>query len=172
MLSMLRAVALIGFSVSLGLVTTDLGAAELAVPTGPVILSVGGDIRITNSDGEAQFDRHMLDAMGLTELRTTTPWTEGEQVFEGVSFARILDAVGANGTVARAAALNDYTVEMELSFAREAHAFIAVKMNGDYMEVRDKGPLWIVFPWDQRPELDEEFVKALAVWQLKRLEIR
>lgn len=172
MLTLLRAAALVVSSVSLGLVTTALSAAELGLPTGPIVLSVGGNIRITNADGEAQFDLEMLEALGLTELRTTTPWTEGLQVFEGVAVERVLQAVGANGVVARAVALNDYVVDMELSVAKEAQALIAVKLNGDYMRVRDKGPLWIVFPWDQRPELDEEFVKALSVWQLNRLEIR
>jgi len=172
MFKSLRVAALAVSTMGLGLVTAGLSAAELGVPTGPIVLTVGGNIRNTNADGEARFDREMLEALGLTELRTTTPWTEGLQVFEGVAVEHILGAVGANGADARAVALNDYVVEMELAFLREAQALIAVKLNGDYMRVRDKGPLWIVFPWDQRPELDEEFLKSLSVWQLNRLEIR
>ena len=56
----------------------------LPPPQGPVILIVSGDIEITNSDQGAQFDRDMLYALGKTVVETTTSWTDGDQVFEGV----------------------------------------------------------------------------------------
>ena len=39
------------------------------------------------------------------------------------------------------------------------------------MRVRDKGPLWIVFPWSEHPELVTERIRTWAVWQLTRLEV-
>lgn len=172
MLRVLRAAAFVGVWAGSCMLCTGSNAGDLESPTGPVILSIGGDISFTNAGDEAHFDRPMLEELGLVVLRTETPWTDGKQTFEGVPVERILDAVGANGTVARAKALNDYVVDIDISFVVAAKAMVAVKTNGVYMGVRDKGPLWIVFPWDQQPELDEEFVKSQSVWQFNRLEIR
>ena len=49
---------------------------------------------------------------------------------------------------------------------------VALKMDGRYMRVRDKGPLWIVFPWDDYPELADEKTKQRSIWQLKAIHIR
>ena len=144
----------------------------LRSPAGPVVLAIAGDIELTNVGDEARFDLEMIEELGLEELRTATPWTDGTQLFEGVPLERILDLVGAAGTTIRAQALNDYVVNIDLPFATDARALVALRMNGDYMSVREKGPLWIVFPWDQEPELDGEYVKAQSIWQLNRLEIR
>ena len=63
---------------------TPLQAAELAAPTGPVILSVSGAIGVHNSGDTAVFDMAALEALPKSEIRTSTPWT-GVSTFEGVS---------------------------------------------------------------------------------------
>ncbi len=166
--SILSALLVAGLSFA----TVPAASADLSLPADPVILSVGGDIRVTNSGGEAHFDRAMIEELGLAELRTETPWTEGTQTFQGVTLEHLMDVVGARGTIARAEALNDYAVDIELNLATSSNALIAVKMNGEYMSVRDKGPLWIVFPWGAVSKQHEELFKAQSVWQLRRLDIR
>lgn len=172
MLGMLRAIAFVAVWAGVGFPSAVAGAGALGSPTGPIILAISGNIGLTNAGDEVHFDRLMLEGLGLRELRTETPWTDGIQVFEGVLVARILEVVGATGTLARATALNDYSVDIDLSFAKEERALIALRMNGEYMRVRDKGPLWIVFPWEQMSAIQEELVKSLSIWQLSHLEIR
>jgi len=60
-----------------------LRADELPRPEGPVILTVDGAITRTNGTGVAEFDRAMLEQLGLIRLRTWTPWNDGEAEFEG-----------------------------------------------------------------------------------------
>jgi hypothetical protein len=67
-------------------------------------------------------------------------------------------------------ALNDYAVPLPMSDANSG-AIIAYKMNGEYMPVRAKGPLWIMFPFDDKPELKTEAAYSRCVWQLRRLTI-
>jgi len=40
------------------------------------------------------------------------------------------------------------------------------------MPVRERGPLFIIYPFDSRPELKAEKYYARSAWQLRRLEVR
>jgi len=39
------------------------------------------------------------------------------------------------------------------------------------MHVREKGPLWIVFPYDESSEFRTDYVYSQSVWQLSRLDV-
>jgi hypothetical protein len=147
-------------------------AGALPPPTGPVILTVTGNIDHTNVGSAAQFDRALLDSLGRAQLRTSTSWTDGTPVFEGIWGRSLLDALGAHGKVAVARALNDYVVEIPLSDLTGLDVLIATRMDGKNLRIRDRGPLWIIYPWDQHPELNSEAVKQRSIWQLNELDIR
>ncbi len=148
-----------------------LQADELAKPSGPVVLTLSGNIQHTNSDGRAEFDRAMLEALGTKTVKMETPWTEGEPVFEGVKMIDLLNAVGADGEVVTATALNDYMIDIPLSDFEKYPVILALKMNGEYMRVRDTGPLWIIYPQNEYPELNNPSTRRKWVWQLNRLDI-
>lgn len=38
------------------------------------------------------------------------------------------------------------------------------------MSVRDKGPLWVIYPYDSDPALQSEVTYARSIWQLVRIE--
>src|SRR3954471_23288332 len=60
-------------------------AASLPQPAEKPILTITGRIAVTNKDDTAQFDRLMLEALGMSGFETTTPWYNGPVRFEGVS---------------------------------------------------------------------------------------
>ena len=43
--------------------------------------------------------------------------------------------------------------------------------NGGRMSVRDKGPLWIVYPFDSSEEYQAELIYSRSIWQLVRIEV-
>lgn len=149
-----------------------LSADELAAPEGAVILTLTGEISRTNAPGAARFDRAMLEALGMETLVSHTNWETGPQTFEGVPVEAVLEAAGAHGSRAYCVALNDYVVEIPLSDFTDYRVLLALKMNGAYIRIRDKGPLWIVYPRDQHPELDRPEIWRRWIWQLERIEIR
>lgn len=153
---------------SAGLALAD---ETLPVPSSDVILTVTGDIEVKNAADRAEFDREMLEALPLAQIKTSTSWTEGQQTFEGVSAAAVLDAVGAEGSTVTAIALNDYKVEIPLSDFRDYPVLLALKMNGATLRVRDKGPIWIVYPRDDHPELATAEIDQRWIWQVKELHI-
>jgi hypothetical protein len=155
----------------LGLTASESKAA-LPAPSGPVLLSVTGRIAETNGEGRAEFDRQMLEALGTVRLRTWTPWTDDVVEFEGVPAARLLDAVGAAGNVLLALAMNEYSVEIPVELVRSYPVILAMSMNGERLRLRDKGPLWIIMPWSDYPELDSEESRYWSVWQLRLIDVR
>ncbi|MCZ8083995.1 MAG: oxidoreductase [Fuscovulum sp.] len=154
------------------LVGTAAVAEHLPVPQGPVILTVTGDISNANSPEGAQFDLAMLDALGTVEFETTTIWTDGPQVFRGVSLQRLVEILGAEGSVVAASALNDYMVEIPLTDAVEGGPMLAFEQNGQVLAVRDKGPLWLVYPYDSESAYQSEVIYARSIWQVKQMEFR
>ena len=149
-----------------------LFAEELATPTGDVILTVSGPLETTNVDGTAQFDLEMLEALDATTFETTTIWTEGEHSFTGVSLDLLVDRLGLEGETLRATAINDYAIDIPLSDAVEGGPIVAYRMDGDTMSVRDKGPLWVVYPYDIKPdEYQNDVIYSRSIWQLDRMTV-
>ena len=150
-----------------------LGKKQLdAEPVGPVILTVTGNIEGVGSRPVVKLDRAMLESFGVTTLRTSTAWTAGESEFEGVLARDLLEAVSAEGTMVVATALNDYVASIPLRELYDYPVLLAFKMDGRDLELRDKGPIWIVYPRDQYEELKNSMIDKNWVWQLSELEIR
>lgn len=147
-------------------------AAEIPPPSGQVILTVTGKIAHTNNEGRAEFDRDALLSLDLHEVRTTTSWTDGVSVFEGPLLCDLLDLVGASGSVVSARALNDYTADIPVEDCRRYPVVLALRQDGRDLSVRDKGPIWIVYPRDQYAQLRNGVINSRWVWQLVRLEVR
>ncbi len=143
-----------------------LAQADLAQPTNRVILTVTGNIENTNKPGKAEFDRKMLEALGVHRLRTTTPWTNGVIEFEGVLARDIMQAVGARGKQIKASALNDYFSLLPMQDVHRYRVLLAFSMDGKPLTRRDKGPLWIMYPLDDHAELRERPIQNHLVWQL------
>lgn len=144
-------------------------AQELAKPTGDVVLTIDGVIGKSNVDGRADFDIEMLRAMPAVKIKTTSPWTDGPAEFEGVSLEALFKTVGATGKSIKAAALNDYIADVDPATIISSGAILAYRMNGSDISVRDKGPLWIMFPFDDQPQLKAEPIYSQSVWQLRKL---
>ncbi|MCH2093805.1 MAG: oxidoreductase [Rhodobacteraceae bacterium] len=150
---------------------TFVHAEELASPTGRILLTVSGQITETNADGVAQFDLDMLRDLGVEEVQTTTIWTDGPQVFVGVSLDVLMDRVGASGSSIDASAINDYTVQIPLSDAVDGGPIVAFQRNGNVMSRREKGPLWLIYPFDSSADYRTEVIYSRSIWQLDRMAI-
>jgi hypothetical protein len=144
-------------------------AQALTSPTGEVVLTVDGAIANQNAEGRADFDIAMIRTMPSVKFSTSTPWTDGQTEFEGVLVKDVLEAVDWKGKSLKAAALNDYIVDLDVDTLVSGGAILAYRVNGADISVREKGPLWIMFPFDDRPELKNEAVFSQSVWQLRRL---
>jgi hypothetical protein len=146
-----------------------LGARAAARP----ILTVSGRISPPdhNSDhaNSVSFDMSALESLGLDGFETHTPWYNEPVRFDGIRMTRLMQAVGGAGETVTAVALNDYTTEIPISDFAQYGVVLATKRDGAYMPVRDKGPLFIVYPYDSAPELKSQRYYGRSAWQVTKL---
>lgn len=172
-LSAARAIARwIGIA-SISMVALVWGPAHaLDKPSGRVVLTIEGAISHTNQGPQAQFDMAMLEKLPQHSFSTKTPWYPDAVTFTGPLLRDVLAAVGAKGTAITAIALNDYKTEIPFDDANRHDVIVARLMNNRPMPVREKGPLFIVFPFDAKAELRSELYYNRAAWQLNVLRIK
>jgi hypothetical protein len=167
MCSLVRLLSLIA---SLGLGMPALAAEPLPQPKGMVILTISGKIEETNGQGLAQFDKEMLEAIGKSSFVTGSEVSEKPQLFEVVPLLAVLQRVGAQGRFMKARALNDYEISIPFEDLR-FEPMLAMKVDGQVLTIRDKGPLWIVYPRDAHEVLHDVQYYARSVWQLNKLHV-
>lgn len=162
------------------LCTTALGVVDVAsspawaldLPSDPVVLTISGRINATNSSDTAVFSMRMLEALPQHSFATKTPWYPKAVEFTGPLLRDVLAAVGAKGSTVVAIALNDYKTEIPFNDATQHPVIVARLINGKAIPVRERGPLFIVYPFDSKPELATEKYYTRSAWQLCRLVVQ
>lgn len=153
-------------------VVTGAAAFALTAPAEAPILTVSGNISVTNQGKTAQFDRAMLEALGQVSFVTNTPWYKEPVKFEGVPLAKLMEAVGAKGQRLTVVALNDYSADVPMEDVSRYNVILALKRNGEYLPLRDKGPLFVIYPYDSDPDLRNQKFYSRSVWQVARIEVK
>jgi hypothetical protein len=148
-----------------------LPAAALQPATGKVILSISGHVAEKNTANAAVFDLAMLEKLPQRSFTTMTPWDKQPIKFTGPLLRDVLAAAKASGTTIKAMALNDYQSSIPLDDAQKFDVILAHKMNDADIPVKTKGPLFIVYPYDTKPELRSATYYERSAWQLKSLAI-
>jgi hypothetical protein len=141
------------------------------VAEGPIVLVVRGRVRRPNAGASAHFDMAMLERLPQHRFRTRTPWYAAAREFTGPLMRDVLDAAGADGRVLRVSALNDYRVDVPIEDAHQHDLTLARLLDGQPMPVRDKGPLFMIYPFDDHPHLRSAIYYSRSVWQVKSIEI-
>lgn len=113
----------------------------------------------------------MLEGLAQRTTQTSTPWHDGVVRFEGPLGRAILDAVGAEGEQMRVIALNDYSSMVPASDFYEHDVILAMSADGQPLRIRDHGPLFIIYPFDENPALLNEEVLTRSVWQVKQIDV-
>jgi hypothetical protein len=149
-----------------------LPARALDAPTGPVVLTVFGRVRKPNAGGAAQFDMAMLEQLPQHSFVTRTPWYSNARKFTGPLLRDVLAACGAVGSNLRATALNDYRVDLPFDDVHRFDVVLARLLDDKPMSVREKGPLFIIYPFDASAELRTTVYYSRSAWQLKTLEVQ
>lgn len=152
-----------------GLLSSGLGAQVLPKPKGPVVLTVTGHISQRNTGDSAEFDADMLDALPVSQFTTASPWHKKQVAFAGPSLKTLLGAVGASGKVLTMIAMNDYEVKVPYDDAARFEPVLARRADGQVLTVRQKGPLFMIYPFDSKPVLKSDIYYSRSIWQLKRI---
>ena len=149
-------------------------AAQPAAPPAAVLTIIGSRLGPPAKAGRAAFDVGALQQLTQRKIVSATPWYSSVSEFTGPLLRDVLKAAGANldgGSSLRCTALNDYRVEIPLADVRRFDVVVAHLFNGKPMSVREKGPLFIIYPFDEQPQLRTTTYFSRCIWQLKSIEL-
>ncbi len=150
-------------------------AAELPPAEGQAVLTIVGNIQHTNRPGfdefedpfinyhertfqkAAEFDLVMLEALGMQEIEVSyEDWPRPVRL-SGPRLEEVLNAVGAEPETMTAVALDGFAVEMTGDDLDREEWIVAIKLDGKYLDIGQRGPAWIVFdPGDDKSITPEE----------------
>lgn len=130
-------------------------------------------LTITHEDAVTSLTlEELTDMAEARSFTTSTIWTEGPQTFEGVPLAALLETLEISAPTIVAQAINDYAVEIPLEEITQEAPLVAYQQNGQPMSRRDKGPLWLVYPYDSDPDYQTEVIYSRSIWQMDRLSVK
>lgn len=164
----------VGMLMGFGLVTLAWSASSSLATEGTTraanaILVIDGKVA---GGMPVAFDLARLKALPATTITTMTPWTEGENRFDGVRLSDLLAHLGIAERAIIADSVDDYRITIPLQDIRDYDVIVAYAMNGRPLPRDDKGPLWIVYPFSEYFGLQKDLYFARAVWQLNRLTVQ
>ena len=120
---------------------------------------------------EMHFTREQFEAIGVSALTTRTPWNQDPVEFSGVKLSAFLNHVGATkARLLRVTALNDYVTTIPVEDVAY-DPILATRRDGQVMTIRQKGPIFIIYPFDQDKSLNNELYFSRCAWQVKSIEI-
>lgn len=146
-------------------------AWALQPATGDVVLTITGKIGESNRNNAAVFDLEMLQKLPQQTFVTKTPWDKNPTKFTGPLLRDVLSAVKSHGNTLTALALNDYKTTIPAEDAALFDVIVAHRIDDMPISIRTKGPLFIIYPFDSKPELKSSKYYGRSAWQLKSIKV-
>ncbi|HGH6024966.1 TPA: oxidoreductase [Vibrio mimicus] len=114
--------------------------------------------------------QELLARSDLT-ITTETPWTQGSAEFKGISAQALLTWLGVKQADLKVTALNKYWAIIPYSDIQKYNPVFAIQKNGKPMAIRDRGPIWSIYPLTSSKELDNEILHSRMVWQISSIDV-
>lgn len=116
-----------------------------------------------------------LQAMPQVSLRLQLPpalGIEGEYDWQGVSLRQLVASSGYHPNQLTLTALNDYSVNVPAQDLQRFDPLLAYGRDGQPISVRDKGPLILIYPFQQFAELNQQVYLNRTIWQINEIHLR
>lgn len=136
---------------------------------GDPILWVSGKITNTNTPEGLVLDEMFISQMDMGHIATSNHVVEEVASYEGPTIESVLELAGHQGTDAKFIAWDDYVVTIPIETIKQYGLLLATHENGKRMTIDDKGPFFVVFPFTDNPELQNDLYYNLSVWQVREI---
>ncbi len=133
--------------------------------TGKPVITFTGRV---NSGRPVSADLASLNALPSRSMTVFEPFVKKRQSFSGVSFADVLEAVGATGTSVTIHALDDYETTLTAKELRDSGVLLATRLDGKAIELAAGGPVRMVFPASSKISQDTD----QWVWSIDHISVR
>ncbi|MEI4474206.1 hypothetical protein [Frigidibacter sp. MR17.24] len=129
-------------------------------------------LTVITPEGKTELDWAALDALPATTVKTTNDYVDGIHTFTGPRLSEIFgEGKVKEGDEIRLTALNDYAVTLPADDALDYAVILATTQDGKRMSVRDKGPIWVIYPMSEHPDLRAPVYNDRLIWQLSKAEL-
>ena len=145
--------------------------AALAVTSVTSMASADTTLTVTNGDTVVEMNAETLNALPQVTFETTTIWTEGAITFSGPSLHSLVTQAGITEGTLSLTAVNDYAIQISVADIEDDAPIVATLMDGEPIGRREKGPYWLVFPYDSEAKYQSEDVYSQSIWQLVSIEL-
>jgi hypothetical protein len=117
--------------------------SPIPVPSKEVILTISGDISVTNVGDTLQLDMPTLESLGLVEYTVEDPWLLEEVTYTGVLMSRLSEFVGASESADNfhIEALDNYQVDLPFAHVEQWPILLASHC-GQLMGIRNPHRCW------------------------------
>lgn len=127
----------------------------------------GGDVSYAVTEA-------VVEKVGTLTYQAMVPGLD-DQLHEvrGPLIRDLLREAGISGETATGIALDKYEVEIPASDFDKFDVIAAIELDGKRLTVRNKGPVWIVYPSGKHENMRKDPVyEARSIWQLKELVLK
>ncbi|SFO33705.1 hypothetical protein SAMN04487859_12817 [Roseovarius lutimaris] len=150
------------------------GLKTLALILGLVPGTVMASDILTISGNEASESYSFEDLAALPQEKVLTDNFYVDEVteFSGPLLRDLLDPFGVTrDDTLKMTAVNDFSVEIPVDDILDYDVILALRRNGETMSIRGKGPIWVIYPMDDHPELVAPQYNDRLIWQLTGIKI-
>ncbi len=157
---------------------------DMKAPVGAVVLTIAGNVTNTNRsaydekrdvflkyherafDNAFAFDRAMLEALGVVEIRIEYEDWGGPITFSGPRLADVLKAAGCRGGPLATLTLDGFGTEISAAEVEARGWVLATRADHRPHDIGGRGPLWLIFdpPGDRPATEEEEFMWPWALF--------
>lgn len=144
-------------------------AFALPTPEGEPILWVSGKISQSNAENGVEFDQAMIAKLDQGVIKTSNHVVDQVMTYQGPKLTSLLDFVGAKGTAVKVIAWDEYVKTISIADIEKYGVLLATHEDGVKMTIDGKGPFFVVFPFSDYPELQNDFYYSFSVWQVREI---
>jgi len=128
-------------------------------------------LTLTNGDEAFSFTLDEIAALPQATIVTDTEFTDGMVEYRGPLVQDVLQFLAMDELeTVRFMAANDYFVDIPTSDFRKYNAILAMEADGVPLSRRTKGPLWLMYPIADFPELRDRVYNNRLIWQVVKIE--
>jgi hypothetical protein len=144
------------------------GLPAFAAAASDDVVEIGGKISGVNP---RELTLAEIRALPKAATTTHTPWHSGAVKFEGASGEELMKYIGASGQTLKIWALDDYSIKVPVVDFAKYGSIVAYRIDDKDLTIETKGPLFLIYPFDEKPEIANETFYSRCIWQIARIEV-
>lgn len=156
-----------GIAALLLAVIPHLGLAQATGASQTTLTLVHGP----DSDDRLELTLADLEEMPQTTIMTANEFIDGIVAYQGPLARDVVKLFGLDTSdTIRFSASNNYSVDIPTRDLLEYDVVLALRANGERLSRRTRGPIWLMYPISDNPELRNPIFNSRLIWQVERME--